>query len=106
MSEGKKKLPITILAAPGSLSKERSSDCRIAEIILIKEKCTPCMICYDSCPEVAITPDRLGFPAIDETHCKGCGICVQICPKDGLRMVPSIGGHGDRSFKKLFKRDA
>lgn len=104
MSEEKKKLPITILAAPGSLAKERSADCRIAEIVLTKEKCTPCMICYDSCPEGAINLDRHAFPAIDETHCKGCGICVQICPKGGLRMVPLNEGHGKRSFKKLFKR--
>ena len=34
------------------------------------EKCTQCL---------------LGF---DLDHCKGCGICAQVCPADAIEMVP------------------
>ena len=28
--------------------------------------------------------------AIDEDRCKGCGLCVEACPEDALRMLPEV----------------
>ncbi len=28
----------------------------------------------------------------DYEHCKGCGVCAAICPKDAIEMVPERSG--------------
>ncbi len=49
--------------------------------------CNECLNCLWFCPDVAIHK-RSGFGFdIDEEHCKGCGICVEECPRDALTLV-------------------
>ncbi len=45
-------------------------------------------ICSTLCPDSAIEvgPDR--SPRIDHEHCKGCLICVAVCPPHAIRAVP------------------
>jgi NAD-dependent dihydropyrimidine dehydrogenase PreA subunit len=33
----------------------------------------------------------MGIRKIDEIHCNGCGICIEICPLDVLRMDQDRG---------------
>lgn len=49
--------------------------------------CTLCDNCRLFCPDVAIrfTNGRSGY-AIDYDHCKGCGICVEECPRGVMAM--------------------
>lgn len=48
------------------------------------DKCTGCFACYNKCQYNAITlpANKEGFiiPTIDETLCKKCGLCQQVCP--------------------------
>ena len=37
------------------------------------------------CPDVAIRKEN-GNNVIDYDHCKGCGICVEECPRDAMVM--------------------
>jgi len=49
--------------------------------------CNQCLNCYYWCPDIAIhreSPD--GGLTIDSRHCKGCGICVEECPRAAISM--------------------
>jgi len=51
--------------------------------------CTECDNCMVFCPDNAIhvSADGFGYD-IDYDHCKGCGVCVQECPRGSMEMVP------------------
>ena len=54
------------------------------------EKCTECLQCWIFCPDSAIyvEDEKLAVDTFDLEHCKGCGICADICPADAIDMVP------------------
>jgi pyruvate ferredoxin oxidoreductase gamma subunit len=41
-------------------------------------------ICSSLCPDGAIAVEA-GRPVIDYDHCKGCGVCVAVCPHHAIR---------------------
>jgi Pyruvate/2-oxoacid:ferredoxin oxidoreductase delta subunit len=38
------------------------------------------------CPDAAVRPAGAGYE-IDYAHCKGCGICVEECPRGAMALV-------------------
>ena len=54
------------------------------------EKCNSCMICYWACPDSSIIAEEGTMKGIDLKHCKGCGICAQVCPRDAIEMMNEI----------------
>jgi Pyruvate/2-oxoacid:ferredoxin oxidoreductase delta subunit len=49
--------------------------------------CTECGNCYIFCPDSAIKRDPGGFGYIgDMDYCKGCGVCVNECPRGAMKM--------------------
>jgi len=49
--------------------------------------CTECGNCYIFCPENSIRKDPGGYGYIaDMDYCKGCGICVNECPRGAMTM--------------------
>ena len=47
------------------------------------EKCTGCKICSLFCPEGIIQFDATRKGSIDLDFCKGCWICIEVCPVKG-----------------------
>jgi len=48
--------------------------------------CNSCDNCYIFCPDAAITRNGTSY-SIDLDYCKGCGICVQECPRGVITLV-------------------
>lgn len=53
---------------------------------IISEKCKKCMICWQFCPEGAISKGKEGYPEINYDYCKGCGICAHECKPKAIKM--------------------
>jgi len=50
--------------------------------------CTTCDNCLIFCPDVAIERNpATGLYTIDLAHCKGCGICVEECPRGAIELT-------------------
>jgi len=50
--------------------------------------CNGCLNCYHWCPDVAIQVSSASAALkIDLEHCKGCGICVEECPRGAMAMA-------------------
>jgi len=52
-------------------------------IVVDKEKCTGCKICFEKCPFDAIKLTKENIPVFLE-NCTMCGICVKECPVDAI----------------------
>jgi NADPH-dependent glutamate synthase beta subunit-like oxidoreductase len=49
--------------------------------------CTECGNCYIFCPDFSIKRDPEGYGyTVDLDYCKGCGVCVQECPRGAMKM--------------------
>jgi pyruvate ferredoxin oxidoreductase gamma subunit len=57
--------------------------------IIDYDLCNRCSwVCSTFCPDSAISVDEDRTPRIDYDHCKGCMICVAVCPPHAIRAVP------------------
>jgi pyruvate ferredoxin oxidoreductase delta subunit len=63
------------------------SNWRLFKPKIDETKCIMCGLCYQYCPEGAITLDDDQTPFIDMRFCKGCGICANECPQEAINMV-------------------
>jgi pyruvate ferredoxin oxidoreductase gamma subunit len=52
-------------------------------------RCHRCWwVCSTLCPDNAISVGADGRPSIDYDHCKGCLVCVAVCPHHAIEAVP------------------
>lgn len=84
------------VASPCIGEAGRTGDWRTMRPVVDKEKCLAvkadrpvCFQCWAYCPEGVIARE-IGSP-INYEYCKGCGICVEVCPAEAIRMVPETG---------------
>jgi 2-oxoacid:acceptor oxidoreductase delta subunit (pyruvate/2-ketoisovalerate family) len=49
-------------------------------------KCCHCGTCYLFCPTGCVI-DKGTYFAADLNYCKGCGVCVNLCPVASIKMV-------------------
>jgi pyruvate ferredoxin oxidoreductase gamma subunit len=67
---------------------------RTVRPVVDETRCNQCWwICSTFCPDSAITVSAEDRPVIDYDHCKGCMICVAICPSHAIEAVPERGAH-------------
>lgn len=75
----------------------RTGDWRSARPVVTLEVCVAvkqgkasCQRCWVYCPDACIS--RGIGPVIDLDHCKGCGICAEVCPHHAIAMQPETEG--------------
>ncbi len=44
------------------------------------EHCINCYFCWVYCPDSSILVRDEKMSGVDYVHCKGCGVCVDVCP--------------------------
>jgi len=56
------------------------ADWRIEKPVYNKDYCIDCQFCWIYCPDVSIISRDKKMIGVDMDHCKGCGVCVEVCP--------------------------
>lgn len=51
----------------------------------VKQGAVTCQLCWVFCPDACVS--RSIGPTFDLEHCKGCGICAEVCPTKAIEMV-------------------
>jgi pyruvate ferredoxin oxidoreductase gamma subunit len=75
--------------APGTSVQVNTGVWRTMRPVIDYELCHRCAwVCSTLCPDSAIRVRADGAPEIDYDHCKGCLICVTVCPPHAIRAVP------------------
>lgn len=69
-----------IVLEPGSTAGYNTCTWRVQRPVHDMNKCTHCLICWVYCPDSAIVVKDGRWLEIDYYHCKGCGICANVCP--------------------------
>lgn len=69
-----------VILKAGSSHDYNTGGWRTFRPILDREKCTDCMICWWYCPDSSILVSDGKVLGFDLDHCKGCGICAEVCP--------------------------
>lgn len=79
---------------PGGAARElnKTGSWRAERPIWHEEKCIQCLQCWLHCPDASIVIRNQKVLGVDYDHCKGCGVCAAICPKDAIDMVPEREG--------------
>lgn len=52
------------------------------------DACVNCLLCWLYCPDSAIEVDGTSLAGIDYRTCKGCELCVEVCPVGAIAMAP------------------
>lgn len=56
------------------------ADWRIEKPVFNKDYCIDCQFCWIYCPDISIISRDKKMVGVDYDHCKGCAICVEVCP--------------------------
>jgi pyruvate ferredoxin oxidoreductase delta subunit len=79
--KGWKELPIGgLILEPGKSEEYKTGTWRAFRPILQPDKCTHDLFCWLYCPDGAVLVEDGKMKGFDLYHCKGCGICAQVCP--------------------------
>lgn len=53
---------------------------RVIKPVYNRDICIDCQNCWVWCPDSSIISRDKQILGIDYDHCKGCGVCVEVCP--------------------------
>lgn len=73
---------VIITTSPCALIKDVIKARVNMKCVVDQDKCVKCKLCMQAgCPAISF---RDGIVSIDRASCNGCGICLQICPKNAI----------------------
>ena len=81
-----------IIVNVGNAARYPTGSWRTQRPILNLEACTNCLLCWINCPDGSIVLTEGKVSGIDEMHCKGCGICAQVCPTKPVKAMTMAQG--------------
>jgi pyruvate ferredoxin oxidoreductase gamma subunit len=77
------------ISAPATSVLVKTGAWRTMRPVIEYERCRHCTwVCSTLCPDGAITVNAEGAPEIDYDHCKGCLVCVAVCPHHAIAAIP------------------
>ncbi|PIN69729.1 ferredoxin [Candidatus Woesearchaeota archaeon CG11_big_fil_rev_8_21_14_0_20_43_8] len=85
--KGWKNIPIGgLILEAGNAKDYITGSWRTFRPVKLREKCTNCLICFIYCPDCSIKVKKDKMEGFDYNHCKGCGICANVCPFGAIEM--------------------
>ena len=75
-----------VITDAGSSINNKTGSWRTFKPAVDFAKCIQCMICWQSCPDMAIPQENGKRKDTDLGYCKGCGICAEVCPVKCIAM--------------------
>ncbi len=69
-----------LITKPGNAFEYKTGGWRTFNPVHHPETCTNCLLCWISCPDCSVLVKDGKFDRFDYDHCKGCGICAEVCP--------------------------
>lgn len=82
-----KEIPIgSKIIEPGNAIKYNTGTWRTFKPVRDISKCSNCLLCWIYCPDSSIKVADGKILGFDYDHCKGCGICAEICPRKCIEM--------------------
>ncbi len=85
----------------GNGARYHTGSWRIRKPLYRNSKCIQCFQCWVSCPDVAIVVTEKKVRGIDLYHCKGCGICAQVCPTDAIMLIDEEEDWGTETYTQV-----
>ncbi len=77
------------IRAPANSELANTGLWRVMRPVIDYEHCKRCSwVCGSLCPDSAIRVEADHTPRIDYDNCKGCMVCVAVCPSHAIRGVP------------------
>ncbi len=62
-------------------------DWRVVKPVWNVDLCIDCQNCWLYCPDSSIISRDKEMVGVDYNHCKGCGICSQVCPTNPKSLI-------------------
>ncbi len=86
--KGWQELPIGgLIVDAGNAEQYNTGSWRAMRPIMNLDECTNCFFCWLYCPDISILVEDGRVVGVDYEHCKGCGICAAVCPKECIEMI-------------------
>lgn len=86
--KGWREIPIGgLILEAGNAERYLTGGWRTFRPLLNKEKCNHCLLCWVYCPDTCIKVEEEKMRGFYYEHCKGCGICKNVCPFGAIEMI-------------------
>jgi pyruvate ferredoxin oxidoreductase delta subunit len=84
-------LPRAGVVEPREVERPSTGDWRTTGRPVVElSRCVNCLLCWMYCPDSAMVLEGATLTGIDYDVCKGCELCVEVCPAGAIEMVLEV----------------